>query len=187
MQTEQELSYDVFYKEKFITFVAYCCSRFEINEPDAEDMVAEAFDLLWKNWDEIQPHDSKSLSLWMYSTLHKKRKNYFRLRRHNNISYEDYIMTNRTKIEMTSYIDDINERDEYELFVKYLAEIEASLTEDNAKLFHMIVVEKRDAEYIATQLNCKPQNTYLKWHRLKRKLKKIIPQIIKTDVLEKNL
>ena len=88
---------------------------------------------------------------------------------------------------MTSYIDDINERDEYELFVKYLAEIEASLTEDNAKLFHMIVVEKRDAEYIAKQLNCKPQNTYLKWHRLKRKLKKIIPQIIKTDVLEKNL
>ena len=187
MQTEQELPYDIFYKDKFNTFVAFCCSRFEINEPDAEDMVAEAFDLLWKNWDEIQPHDAKSLSLWMYSTLHKKRKNYFRLRRHNNISYEDYIMTNRTKIEMTSYIDDINERDEYELFVKYLVEIEASLTEDNAKLFHMIVVEKRDAEYIAKQLNCKPQNTYLKWHRLKRKLRKIIAQIINSTVLEKNL
>ena len=186
MQTEQELSYDVFYKDKFNTFVAYCYSRFGINESYAEDMVAEAFDLLWKNWDEIQPHDARSLSLWMHSTLHKKSQNYSRLKRHNNVSYEEYIMTNKSKLEMTSYIDEVNEHDEYELFIKYLVDIEAELSESNAKPFHMIVVEKRDAEYIAKKLNCKPQNTYLKWHRLRCRLRKIVPKIIGNDFLEKN-
>lgn len=178
MQTEQELSYDVFYNEKFNSFVAYSCSRFGINEYDAEDIVAEAFDLLLKNWNTIEPHTYRSLSSWMYSTIHKKRQNYSRLKRHTNISYEEYIITNRSKLETPSYIDEINVRDEYELFIKYLADIEAHLSDKDARLFHMIVVEKRDSEYIAKEFNCTPQNTYLKWHRLKQKLRKIIPLII---------
>ena len=182
MQEKQEICFETFYKEYFQFFVDYCCSKYNTNECDAEDIVSGAFNLLWDRWERLTPHENKVLFSWMYFTVSKKYKNESILKHKKHISLEEYIESNSEMVENLSVTsDELIEKQEHERFIRYLAAIEARLKAGDAKLFHMIAVEKRSKEYIAEKFNCTPASVYMRWYRMRKRITKIVENVIKSE------
>ena len=156
--------FEVFMRENYRKFVAYCISRGE-DSADADEIVGEAFVRLHTKWNERCSFDKDQNKKWMYNTIEYIRKEYKKNSRKTEADDID---------EHSEYLADGTEIDENLRYEELLKTIGQGLGESDRELFQLVYVEEKSYSEICEKLKIESQPLRTRISRLKARIKKIL-------------
>lgn len=147
-----------------------CYAKLQGRPEDAEDMLQEAFGLLWKKM--INDHVPSNPKAWLFTTV-------------KNLAYEEYRHTSKEKenrygaplneaIYMPRYSEDISgtlEKEEEN--AKYWKALDEGLTNEEKVIITYDKIDGVPQAKIAQMFGKKPGSTRVQIHRLNKKLARI--------------
>ncbi len=164
----EEKAFDLCYQKNYLAIYHFSFSR-GYSRADAEEITAESFVRLWDRWPEMAGLDEISIRKWLYVTA-------------GNIVKES-----RRRTVLTVPLEEVegiltdhggNEPIEEEQFCHYLREIERELSKSEWELFRSAFLEQHPNDAIMAQLEIGSTDVfYARIHRLRKKLKKMLPRI----------
>lgn len=163
----RECAFDRCYRKHYSAILCFGISRGQ-SRADAEEIAAEAFVRLWERWDEMEEMDEVSVKKWLYVTAgHIVRE--YRRRQTSTVPLEELegVLTDR------GGADTIEE----EQFRHYLRRIERELGEREWELFRLAFLEQIPYERITERMNIPSGVLRVRIHRLRGKLKKMLPRL----------
>ncbi|MBQ7348156.1 MAG: sigma-70 family RNA polymerase sigma factor [Clostridia bacterium] len=169
-------SFDLVYQKYYVQLVRYCFYRVGKKFDLAEDIVNEAFILLYQKWDQLDfDCDTKILS-WLTKAILNKIYEYRRKNPLPLISLDEEVKKEYIESQAIQSIDTEDEEFKYRL---YLESIEKFLPSDECKLFYYIVIQEYDYKKCASLLGITENAVKLRWYRIKRKLRPFVETLIK--------
>ena len=148
---------DKYYKEIF----NYCHIRLNYNKEDAEECVQETFEILSRKWRKLSNTDN--IRAWLYRTSDYVMKNYNR--KSNRHKSEIPIL------DLTENRNDLGHEDDNGAF-----EILSSLAIEEQQLLIEYYLEKATAKELAKKYKVSESAIFMRIHRIKAKLKKILSE-----------
>ena len=140
--------FEVFIRENYRKFVAYCISRGE-DFADADEIVGEAFVRLHTKWNERCSFDKDQNKKWMYNTIEYIRKEYKKNSRKTEADDID---------EHSEYLEDGTEIDENLRYEELLKTIGQDLSESDRELFQLVYVEEKSYSEVCELKASLPMN-----------------------------
>ena len=172
-----EKAYDRCYRINYPAIYHFSFSR-GYSRADAEEITAEAFVRLWERWEEMGGWDEISIRKWLYVTTGNIIKAY-RRRAVPTVPLEE--------IESVLTDGGNNEAVEEEQFRHYLKRIEHGLSQNEWELFRLTFLEQLSKDAIMAQMKIGSADVlYARIHRLRKKLKKMLPRILEESEKEGN-
>lgn len=163
-----ELSFDETFDQNYSMMVKRCKGK--IGPNDAEDLVIEAFTLLYEKWDSFDNHREKVLTVWLYKTLDNKCSEYLRKKRRTELLSENLIICDK---------EDIDASAEYEKYGNYVEEIKKRLTPAEKELFDCIICKEMSPKETEEYLKISGVALRVRWFRTKKHISMFLPEIIK--------
>ena len=163
-----ESAFDRCYRTHYPAIYHFSFSR-GYSRADAEEIAAETFVRLWDRWEEMAELDEVSIKKWLYITAGNIVKEY-RRRAVPTVPLE----------EVESILTDhgSGEAIEEEQFRHYLREIERELSEREWELFRLAFLEQMPYDRMMAQMGIGSTDVfYARIHRLRRKLRKMLPRL----------
>ncbi len=175
MTPEHEQIFNNIYNSYYKKIYAFCVIRLDGNTEEANEIAEEAFFTLSVKWDSLNSHSEAALASWVYSAaknlIHNHRRSVWR----NNsryVSLEEYIEYGKDVADNTSPFDQIT-------YETYINKIREELSAEEWKLFNYVVIEEYSILEISLILDMKFNAVKTRWHRLRKKLQKILKNYIK--------
>lgn len=164
---QRERAFDRCYQKHYSAMLCFGISRGQ-SRADAEEIVAETFVRLWDHWDEMEGRDETAIRKWLYVTAGNIIKEY-RRRQIPTVPLEEF----------ESILTDTESGDlmEEEQFRHYLKEIERELSTLEWELFQLAFLEQTPYEQIMERMSTRPELLRVRIHRLRKKLKKLLPRL----------
>ena len=164
---QREMAFDRCYRKHYSAVLCFGISRGQ-SRADAEEIAAEAFVRLWNRWDEMADSDDISIKKWLYVTAgHIVRE--YRRRQAPDIPLEE--------LECVLTDPEGNTPLEEEQFRHYLKKIRRELSESEWALFQLAFLEQIPYDRIMKRMNIRSEVLRVRIHRLRKKLKKMLPQL----------
>ena len=162
-----ENTFERVYRRLYHTVFCFALSR-GASRADAEEISAEAFVRLWRCWDTLEARDETEIKKWMYVTA----GNIVREYRRNSVA--DVPLE---EVESVLFDGEHTQIAEEAQFRHYLKQIERALGEREWKLFRLAFLEQLPYEQLAEQLHCSSTALRVRIHRLRGKLRPLLPQL----------
>lgn len=153
--------------------VAYCKSHGQSHE-DSEEIVNDAYNRMWRVWDECADRESLGRKKWLYNTIDNIIRE--RKRKHELQTYD---------IDM--YIDIIDNGDDDELKIAfenfkydiYTNRAEKVLSKSEYEIFDQIVIKQRTYKEASDELGIREDTVRARMMRMREKIKQHMKEIFK--------
>lgn len=135
----------------------YCYYKLGYHREDAEECTQEVFMILLKRWKSLSSHEN--IRGWLYRVADNVMRNYSR-------------KSNRYKNELSKFEDislNLKYNEDYEVL-----ELLSILTIDEQNLLKEYYLDKATAKELSDKYKLSENTIYVKMHRIKIKLKKIL-------------
>lgn len=165
---EEQISFELVY-EKYVQAVCqYAQYTMNLSSQDAEDITSEAFLALFQSWDEIRHKTYPALFSWLRKAVRflVYRKNQMEMRL-PTLSFEELMDIGAD----ADLFEDFAERSSY---LEKMRLLQKKLNTEDYQLFEELVVERRDIVQIAQRRNVSVDSLYVRWHRLRKKIQKLL-------------
>lgn len=159
-QKQEDISFTEFYKNYKKDFFYYTNSVIGISECEVEDVIGEAFLLLFESWEHIENKTPLALTVWMRKTV--RYLIYNQNRRNQKLST---VSMEEIRDIQTQFSDM-----EQETYEELLTRIQSNLASDEYRLFVQIVVLRKSFPKIAKEMNVTTDALYVRWFRLRKKI-----------------
>lgn len=173
------MTFDEAFREFYQAIVGYTNSKLLSEDTCAEDLANECFVLLHLKWNELQSHEPIVIRVWLFRVARNKIMDYKKKKRLQTISMDDDAGRERLEMELRRLTGDFDEMEEIQRYHMYLADIQNLLTEDEWRLFDLVVNQKLIFRQIAIQLETTEAASKMRWMRLKSKLKQMLPELFR--------
>lgn len=161
------MTFEEFYRRYYALMVRRC--RWKTGESDVEDIVSDAFVLLFQKWDTIDPHAPAVLLSWFYQTLDYKILEHKRNLPKDCPLWED------------AFPDDAEEpaapQEEEEQYRSYLQQIVLRLTPAEAEVFRCLIEEELNYREAAECLGISEVALRVRWMRTRNRIRTFWPEI----------
>ncbi len=164
IQEQKEISFEEFYKSYQEDLFYYAQAHTEMSTEDTEDILGEAFLLLFQSWERIEQKTPLLLIVWMRKTIRYLNYNQNRKKHRFSIVSLDDVQNLQTQF------FDMKEN----AYAELLACIQRHLTADEYRLFMEIVIFQKSFSLIAKELNMKTDTLYVRWFRLRKKIQSFL-------------
>lgn len=170
-----EVTFEQIFTEYYPHICRYCAYRLK-DDSHAEDIASEVFILLAQRWDSIEPHSTPVLATWLYRTARFKLQEHARhlKRRVPTASLDDPLILELRELAPLDPTTVNPETGEAYTYDEYITLIRESLSEDEFFLFTQIFVKERPTDEIAAELGISPGALYVRWHRIRRRLQRLL-------------
>ena len=159
-QKQEDISFTEFYKNYKKDFFYYTNRVIGISECEVEDVIGEAFLLLFESWEHIENKTPLALTGWMRKTV--RYLIYNQNRRNQKLST---VSMEEIRDIQTQFSDM-----EQETYEELLTRIQSNLASDEYRLFVQIVVLCKSFPKIAKEMNVTTDALYVRWFRLRKKI-----------------
>lgn len=167
MDDRDEMSFEEIYRHDYSLMLRYCTHK--IGNNDAEDIVSEAFILLYQKWDGIDSHEEGILRSWLFRAINFKCLEYSRKKQKRELLLDlDSVLQDR------EYIDSEHEYREY---LRYLSDILTILTPLEEKVFECIVIKEMTIKETSVHLNKTQVNVRVTWLRIRKRLREYLKKL----------
>ncbi len=169
-----ELTYEEAFRTFYRGIVGYCLSELPNDPFSAEDLASECFLLLYRKWNTLQSHAPVTVQVWLFRTARNKVLDCKKKKRLQTVPVNDEDEWNRLESEMQDLPGRYDEWEEIERYGRYLGEIRDALTEDEWRLFDLVVNGKQPFRQVSEQLGTTEAAAKMRWYRLRAKLKLLL-------------
>lgn len=170
-KNENDLSFGEFYTCCFSMFVRYIIQRLRVDKYTAEDIVSDAFAVMFMKWESLDNYKEIVLTSWMYKALEMKCLEYRRKNADTLETYNDDMLNIRTP-----YIN--TEKVENDKYLRYIDEIKKRLSPTDWSVFECIVIRKFSMKETAKMLNISEVAVRVRWCRTKSHISFFIKEIL---------
>lgn len=164
IQKQEEISFADFYRNYWEDFFYYAKNVKGVAEWEAEDVIGEAFLLLFESWNHIKNKTPLVLTAWMRKTVRHLIYNQNRRKQHLPTVPVEEIR------DMQIQFSDM----EQETYEELLARIQTNLDSDEYRLFVQIVVLRKSLPKVAKEMNVTTDALYVRWFRLRKKIQSFL-------------
>ena len=155
------MTFEEFFRLYYSVMVKRC--QWKIADSNAEDIVVEAFLLLYRKWDSIEPHEPKVLLVWFYRSLDYKIMEY-RKKSKNAIPFIEDILTEENE---ELFVDD--KEDGNSVFP--IDEIRSQLTPAEKEVLACLFDEELSYRETAERLRISESAVRVRWLRTREHIK----------------
>ncbi len=170
------------YGKHFAKLVTYWKHTGKCREADAEDIVQDSFNQLYKDWDKMQSYDENVLLKWLYKCMPFKNLEYLRSIDINTVPLDDkgvQLQLYTRIIEDLSIPDGVEENRKWN---SYMEQIKKDLTSEQKTLFAYRVEQQLPFAEIAKRLDTTEDAAKMRWYRLRKRLYPIVRRIIQENM-----
>lgn len=170
---KSDITFDEAFYQNYSLMLKYCNRR--LNPNISEDIVSEAFVLLYTKWDTLVSHQEKLITAWIYKVLRLKCMEYRReiYSRKNTIDL-NYVLDGSV------YLDNISPFFEEYNYLYYINAIQKKLSEIERTVFDCIIVKEMSVADTAKHLNISQNNVRVRLSRTKTHIRSFIDSLIQS-------
>lgn len=169
-----QMTFDQAYCKYRSQIERYLQNQYSVSLFDAEDITAEAFYTLFTKWDTFEDHDEAAVVTFLYRAAQNKAKEYHRKQRKVLMIHD---VQNISDVYTGDDPNGLDTEGENDRFLYYLDQISRILSDKERITFEYIVVKKWLPKQIAKELNTTEICIQVRWCRIRKKLKKRLPEI----------
>ena len=168
-----EIDFDQAYIKYRATIERYLQRHFGLSVQDAEDLVADTFVVLHLHWDEFAHHHEGAIAVFLYRTARFKALQHHKARKKHPVvfSLED----------LFEYATEAHEqpdaKEEHDAYLVYLDKIKAILSPRELTVFCYKVEKGYTTAEIAHLMGITEISVCVKWHQIRKKIAKKLPEI----------
>lgn len=176
-------AFEYFYRKYLKRIERYIQVSYNVDPFDAEELTDEVFVLLLHKWDEFYSLEERGVVSWLYETAKRKAMAFNRKENKNPpaISFDECISTDAYTTNQSEFLfeEDFGQISEEEKYKNYIDEIKTALNEKEKEIFCLIVEQEMDYSKLSDILNISEVNARVRWHRVREKIKRNLPNLIK--------
>lgn len=178
-ETQNKLTFIEIYSKHYNTIYRYSYKKIH-NKELAEDLSSEVFVKLLEKWSLLEHTSEKALLSWLYKTLNNILLNYYKTKKLHFSESNSEILFDEFEAQGIWAFQDIFDTQEIQdvLYKEYIQQISHLLNNNEFLLFKNIVLNNRSIAETAKIINKKENTVKVSWKRLKKKLKKILIDLI---------
>lgn len=159
----EKMTFEALYKKQFSTVCKYARNKLQMSENTVEDIANEAFLILLKNWDKVQPKTPSTLMSYLFKTATYLTYNHNRkAQKLPTVSFDDALAVPEEENMVEKFT-----------FHEHLKHIKAELSEEEYLLFEQKVLNNYTNGEIAAFFGVSENTLKMRWQRLRKKIQKI--------------
>ncbi len=168
-----EIDFDQAYIKYRATIERYLQRHFGLSVQDAEDLVADTFVVLHLHWDEFAHHHEGAIAVFLYRTARFKALQHHKARKKHPVvfSLEDLFE------HATEAHEQPDAKEEHDAYLAYLDKIKAILSPRELTVFCYKVEKGYTTAEIAHLMGITEISVRVKWHQIRKKITKKLPEI----------
>ncbi len=171
-------TFDDAYKALYPALEQYCINTMRGNTFLGQEVASKSFDVLYIRWDEIEQRERHGLWIWLLHTANNKKKEILR-KQPKTLSLDDPNTLLAIEHDQLKAGRSPNEELEYLTYQAYVSQIEKRLKKNDRKIFRKIAIEHSTYKELSEETDKSINSLYLKWMRVRNKVKKIILELEK--------
>ncbi len=168
MRREEDISFEEAFRQNYDILVKYSARK--IGENDAEDIVSEAFLILYLKWNSFESHAPTALTVWLYRTLENKFREHYRRTLNTPLPYDDLLPADDAL-----FIDGEAEQEKY---LRYIDEIKKKLSPAELDVFGCIIEHRMSLPETAESLGLSQVAVRVRWMRTRNHIKEFIDSLL---------
>ncbi len=171
------MTFDDAFERFYETVLRYCVYILNDDRVAAEEATSKTFIVLFLKWDTLTSYDDQFLRCWLIGVARNAIKEVKRERRRNPVPTSDAALEEllkRKQLETVVEYDSAREQQKYE---QYLILLKEKLKPIDFDTFYLLAIKRTSHAEAAKRLHITENALYIRWSRLRKKLKIILKQI----------